>query len=204
MKRFLFVLAVLVFLGGCAGLELKNYCDGQSLPRPSFFERGEYLAAFRVTLHAKGSELQTLLQIKKTDPNTYQAILFAAAGGYKLMQASVTEDKVTFDYVTEPANVALVREKAASFLTLLLFPPSVYKSCREKDGQRTVTYGEKSAVHYVYLPGQAYPRSVTQRKKFGTARLNFAEYMPAAAVPQYIYYEDGSAEADLVLLTLKK
>lgn len=206
MKRVFLLLVWLFFMGGCAGLELKNFCDAQHLQRPSFFERGEYLAAFRVALHAKGSELQTLLQIKKTDENTYQAVLFVAAGGYKLLQALVTEQNVTFEYIAKPADAALVREKAASFLTLLLFPPSAYKSCREKDGRRTVTYGGAFEVQYLYLPGQVYPRSVTYRKKFGTVRMNFAEYTAQAvgAVPQYVYYEDGSAQADLVLLTLKK
>lgn len=206
MKKFLIVWAGLLFLGGCAGLGLKNFCDAQHLQRPSFFTQGEYLAAFRVTLHAKGGQLPALLQIKKTAPSAYQAVLFATAGGYKLMQATVTDKKVNFDYITEMADIALVREKAASFLTLLLFPPSVYKSCREKDGQRSVTYDTPFKATYLYMPGQIYPRSITYRKKFGTARMNFAQYAPdeLSAVPQYMYYKDGSVEADLVLLTLKK
>lgn len=206
MKKILFVFIGMLYLSGCAGLGLKTVCEGTHLQRPSFFAQGEYLAAFTVTLHANGQEMQALLQVKKTDVNSYQAVLFATAGGYQLMRAGVSEKGVDFAYLMPAADMALVREKAASFLTLLLFPPQTYKTCREKDGQRTVTYGTDPAVHYVYLPGQDYPRSLTYRKKFGTARMNFAQYTPALpySVPQYIYYTDGSVEADLVLLAHKK
>lgn len=206
MKKFSVIFAVLFLLSGCSSLGIKSFCDGQSLARPSFFDQGEYLAAFKMTLQARGQMLESLLQIKKTAAEEYEAVLYAAAGGYKLMQARINKDGVKFVFITPQADVPIVREKAESFLTLLLFPPEHYKHCRDKDGTRTVTYGGGLQVHYQYLPGQEYPRGLTYRKKFGTARLNFGQYTPyeQGLVPHYLYYSDGSAEADLILLTLKK
>ena len=54
------------FLGGCASLGLKTSCDGRALARPSFFARGQTLAAFKIALFARGNELDGILQIKKT------------------------------------------------------------------------------------------------------------------------------------------
>ena len=206
MKKWTVLAAGLVFLGGCASLGLKTSCDGRSLVRPSFFAQGQTLAAFKIALFARGNELDGILQIKKTAEDAYDATLFAVAGGYKLMQATVTKRGTGFVFITPPADKAVVRAKADSFLTLLLFPPDVYKSCREKDGLRSVTYEKNGAVHYEYEAGGEYPRALTYRKTFGTARMNFGQYAPYedGALPHYIYYQDGSVEAEFILLTLKK
>ena len=206
MKKWAVLVAGLFFLGGCASLGLKTSCDGRTLARPSFFDRGQRLAAFKITLSARGNVLDGILQIKKMSEDTYEAVLFAAAGGYKLMQAAVTCRGADFIFITPPADKAVVRAKADSFLTLLLFPPDVYKSCREKDGLRSVTYERNGAVHYEYEAGGEYPRALTYRKTFGTARMNFGQYAPYedGALPHYTYYQDGSVEAELILLSMKK
>ena len=206
MRKICFIFTALFLLGGCASLSIKSFCEGEKLPRVSFFAQGEVLSAFKTTLHAGGNSLDGLLQIKKTGKEQYEAVFYAAAGGYKLLQAQVKPSGVKFIFITPQADVPAVREKAESFLTLFIFPPQNYQYCREKDGQRTVTYGTDPAVHYVYLPGQDYPRSLTYRKKFGTARMSFGQYVPYGQnlLPHYIYYQDGSVEMDLVLIVHKK
>ena len=206
MKKLMVVLGVLCWLGGCASLGLKQSCDGSSLARPSFFDQGQSLVAFKTVLKARGGEMEGILQIKKTEENSYQAILFAMAGGYKLMQAQVQPKSVTFEVLVPPADMAIVRAKAESFLTLLLWPPAQYKNCREQNGRRTVTYTGADSVHYEYAPGESYPQTVVYRKTFGTAHMSFAAYRPyeAGFVPHLINYDDGSITAELTLLTLKK
>lgn len=206
MKKAIVLLAVLCGLGGCASLGLKQSCDGRDLARPSFFDQGQSLVAFKTVLKARGGEMKGILQIKKTEENSYQAVLFALAGGYKLMQAQVQPKNVTFEVLVPPADVAVVRAKAESFLTLLLWPPAQYKNCREQNGRRTVTYTGADSAYYEYALGESYPQTVVYRKTFGTARMSFAQYRPyeAGFVPHLIYYDDGSVTAELTLLTLKK
>lgn len=195
----------LYLLGGCTWLGLKTSCDGREWSRPSFFDQGQYLAAFKTVLQARSEVLEGILQIKQTAPDTYDAVLFAAAGGYKLMQAQVTPRGAEFFFLAVGADRALVREKAASFLTLLVFPPSDYQTCREKEATRIVTYGPSPAAHYMYLPNQRYPASASIRKTFGTVHMSFEEYRPygQAMIPHKISYEDGTLQADLLLIALK-
>lgn len=204
-NRFIVLLAVLGLLGGCASLGLNTSCDGRDWPRPSYFDQGQHLAAFKTVLQARSEVLEGILQIKQIASDTYDAVLFAAAGGYKLMQAQVTPQGAEFLFLTEVADRALVREKAASFLTLLLFPPSSYQTCREQETARVVTCGSSPAAHYMYLPNQRYPASASIRKTFGTVHMSFEEYRPygQAMIPYKISYKDGALQADLLLIALK-
>lgn len=207
MNKWTAVAAGLFLLGGCASVGLRPSCNGRDLQRPSFFAQGQRLAAFKVRLEARGNVLDGVLQIEKTDVEHYDATLFASAGGYKLMQAAVTPRGVDFLFVTPQADKAVVRAKADSFLTLFLFPPDTYKSCREKAALRSVTYAARDgASHYEYEAGADYPRAVNYRRKFGATHMRFGQYAPydEGHVPHYIFYQDGSVEAELILLTLKK
>ncbi len=206
MRKWFIWPVMLFLLGGCASWSLQALCDGKNLARPSFFSQGQTLAAFKVVLTAGKNSLEGILQIKKTGEEVYEAVLFSAAGGYKLMQAQVTPRGTDFLYMAPPADNAVTRMKADSFLTFFLLPPNVYKTCRVKDGLRRVAYEKNGAVYYEYAAGAEYPSSALYRKKFGSVRMNLAQYAPYEEdyIPHYIYYQDGAVEAELILLTLKK
>lgn len=204
MKKILFLCVSCFILGACSSVGLKPSCDGRSLPRPSYFAAGEKLAAFKFVSSAYGGGLEGILQIKKIDDDSFDVTLFAAAGGYRLMQAVVTRQGAAFSFLVKEADGAVARAKAEQFLNLLLFPPSGYKKCKEKNGVRTVTY--QDGVRYEYAGGEDYPLALFYRKTFGSARLYYGEYAPyeEGLIPHYLYYQDGAVEAELFLITLKK
>lgn len=206
MKKTAVLLFGFLFLGACSSVGVRPSCDGRSLARPSYFAQGEKLAAFKISASAYGGAMDGLLQIKKIDDDSFGVTLFAAAGGYRLMQALVTRQGAAYSFLAKEADNAAARAKAETFLRLLLFAPSGYKNCREKDGQITVTYKDGGSWRYVYAAGQNYPQRLELKKTLGSARFAYAQYAPyeQGRLPHYIYYQDGPAEAELFLLTLKK
>ena len=201
-------LAVILFLSACGGNLRRGGCSGADLRVPSYFSAGEKLAAFKIGAEAYGSRLDGVLQIKKLDEDSFDVTLFAAAGGYKLVQAVVTREGTAYSFLPKMADSAIARAKADAFLRVLLFPPvsSARKNCRVKDGLDIVTYKDDVTRRYAYVEGGSLPQYVTYQKTLGSARLNFDQYAPyeEGEIPHYLFYRDGKLEAELTLLTLKK
>ncbi len=196
----------LMGVAGCASWGLKPSCDTARLQWPSFFAQEQVLVAFKVEIEAGNNVLDGILQIKKLHPETYQAVLFSVVGGYKLMQAQVTPQGVSFDFIAPQADKTPVRTKASRFLLLLLFPPHQYQNCRESGGVRTVAYGGEGGGYYQYVADAVYPQTLTYRGTFGTAHMSFNRYVSykAGAVPQQISYSDGAVQAEMVLFRMKE
>lgn len=208
MKKCGILLAVILLLSACGGNVRRGGCAGADFRVPSYFAAGQKLAAFKISAQAYGNRLDGILQIKKMDEDSFDVTLFAAAGGYKLVQAVVTPEGTAYSFLPKMADSAAARAKADAFLRVLLFPPasSARKTCRMKDGLNIVTYKDAVTRRYAYAePGSA-PQYVTYKKTLGSARLNFDQYAPyeEGEIPHYLFYRDGKLEAELALLTLKK
>lgn len=207
MKKILPLCLLTVLLGACASAPFRSgaCADGMRL-RPDYFASGEKLVAFRFSASAYGYGLDGILQIKKNDGETYAVTLLASAGAYRLMRGVLSRDGMTYSFLAKEADRPAAKAKAESLLKLLLFPPSSLKNCREKDGKLLLTYRDDATVRYEYAPQRVYPDALTYKKTFGTVRLAFDGYTPyeKGELPHYLYYRDGAAEAELVLLTVKK
>ncbi len=204
MRKFFLLYITIIFLCACASLpktEQTDCLDG--LVRPSFFAQEE-LAAFRFTVQAHNYGLDGILQIKKQAPQQYEVTVFTAAGGYRLLQASVSREKVEYSFVAAVLDRSAVRAKTARFLKLLLIPSVCEAKCRVNSDVRKV-YCKHSSYTYKYPASQRYPAEVSVSKGWGRARLTFNQYMPygAGELPSLLHYQDGAVALDLALLRLK-
>lgn len=208
MKKCGILLAGVLLLAACGGNVRRGACAGESGGVPSYFAAGQKLAAFKISAQAYGNSLDGILQIKKLDEDSFDVTLFAAAGGYRVVQAVVTREGAAYSFLPKMADSAAARAKADAFLRVLLFPPAsaARKSCRAKDGLHIVTYKDGMTRRYAYAAGAALPQYVTYKKTLGSARLAFAQYAPyeTGEIPHNLFYQDGALEAELTLLTIKK
>lgn len=205
MKSILMILLGSLLMGACSAVPVGDSCK-KELTRPSYFLQGENLVAFRVSAHAKQYIFDGILQIKRRDAQSYEAVLFATAGAYQVARATVTRDAVQYTFLTPLANRASVRKKLQTLLLLLLFPPVNQKSCQAKEGNTYVTYQDRNKIIYEYPSQEVYPQALTYKKMFSSVRLEFMEYMPdeTGFVPNQLFYKDGIIEVNLQLLLLKK
>ena len=203
MKKILGICAGLLVLGACASVPVQS-C-GENLARPYFFEQGETLAAFRLTVVRGEQGLDGILQIKKIGDETYEVTLYAVAGGYRIFQATLTREKTEYTFLTPAADHGAVRIKAERFLNLLLFPAQSQGKCKVKSDRVRVRYKHAPMV-YTYDVAETYPAQLTGPKSFGKVKLYFEDYEPYedGQLPHTLHYKDGKVQIDLTLLRLKK
>ena len=204
MRLFLSILFLPVFFVGCATVPHGDFC-AKNLHRPSYFAQGEKRAAFRVNVQAKGYSFDGILQLKRLDDASYEAVLFLTAGAYQVLRATVTRDTITYHFLTKSADRAFVRKKLNTLFHLLLFAEQGTFTCREKEQIRYLTSTEKGTVRYAYERGEQNPYEVSARRMFHTSRLSFAGYGPEgeSVLPHQLTYQDGPVVASLQLLLLR-
>lgn len=205
MRKIIGLLLCAVCLGACASVPRQPSC-GTGLLRPAFFAGGEQVAAFRVAAAAHGYGFDGILQIKKTEAETYEVTLFSAAGGYRLLRAEATAQGVQYAFVAPALSRRALRHKAERLLQLLLFAPDTFTGCRQQKGRTVLTYKGRFTARYEYDKGQRVAAAVSYQKFLASARLQLGGYevYETGAVPQQLYFQDGAATAELVLLTHKK
>ncbi len=205
MKKILWLVWCGVLLTGCASAPIQKACT-DAFARPSYFDQGEELAGFAFSAGAYNYGLNGILQIKRSDIDTYQAVAFAV-DGYQLFQAVITAQGVEYPFLSPVADRSAVRKRLTRFLTLLLEPPAQLTKCQVKEGGvRRVTYKTPGKVIYEYPARQLFPTVAIRKKTFSSARVEYGEYQPygEGLLPYGLHYEDGPAWITLRLLTLKK
>ena len=204
MKKILIPVIGLVLLSGCATAPVQQACT-DAFVRPSYFDQGEELAGFAFSAGARGYGLDGILQIKRRDMASYEAVAFTL-DGYQLFQAVISPEAVEYPFLSKAVNRASVRSKLTRFLKMLLVPPATLRDCRVKKEIRYVHYQNPGQVTYFYPAQQHYPTQAQMSKMFGSARLEYGEYQKygEGLLPQVMFYQDSAAYIDLRLLTLKK
>lgn len=204
MRKFWGLCVLISLLSACASVPVRPACKA-AFVRPSFFEHGEKLAAFRVSATAKEYGLEGILQIKKLEADKYEITIFSTVGAYRLLQATLSHQGTEYTFLAPGVDHTAVQIRVERFLNLLLMPSLSAGVCKVKKDNVRVSYKHPIKI-YEYPAGQIYPQTLTGPKAFGKLYMTFLDYQlyEGQQLPHTLHYQDGRIKITLTLLRLKK
>lgn len=207
-KRF-FIFGMILFLGACAGRQVKQApVVMQETARVNFFTSGHTQAAFKVVGQLNEDYLEGVLRVKKIGESDFDVLVMTGAA-YRVLHALVSPEGVVYRFLFKEVDNAVVRGRISQFLTLLLSAPGDFKGRRIKDDMLTLTYqGTEGKTRFFYKPQERYPFRAQSVTLLNTADLFYSEYTPvdaegAVSIPHALVYKDGNITLDMHLISLR-
>ena len=185
-------------LSACASWQGGKTCAAWETV-PSFFAQGQQLAAFETVVRANGYEGKGILQIRRLAPSQYQITAFTLAGGYRLLEADVTEKHIRYSFLIKQADRAQVRAGLRRLWVLLLFQPTAAGECKSTDTGKVHLYKHPYPVQYLFAHTRQQPVAAQYKTFLQEATLEYVHYAQPQ-IPDKLLYRDGPVEMSLQLI----
>ncbi len=209
MLKQILTFSCVLLLCACATGRIKQEATAAHREKPvNFFVEGKTQAAFKVAGHLEGQTMEGVLTLKKTGEQQFEVNLLVS-GLYRVLQATVTPEAVTYTYLFKEVDNSIVRGRITQLLDLLLTQPQSYIGTVAKKGIPQVRYrGPRAKEIFMFEDGAAYPYAARTVTTLNTAELSYSDYMPISAegdvqVPHELVYKDGKVSLDLQLISLR-
>lgn len=204
MRKIIYLLLLSVCLAACVSLPQGRECSANK-QAVSFFAHEEKLLAFRFQAHWKAYQLDGILQLKQLEKDHYEALVFSAAGGYRLLKATIGPKNIEYQFYVASADRAVLRAKLTRLFRSLLAVGNGPLQCRKNQSSQTASYGDKKIGKYIYSAGDPLPAQLIYTKGWTHGYLIFQKYnMETYKLPIELIYREGGVQIELFLVSVKK
>lgn len=205
MKKIISLILLSMCLAACASLQQGRDCPTDIRPI-AFFTQEEKLLGFAFRAQWKDYQLVGILQLKQLAKDQYEALIFSAVGGYRLLKATIGPENIEYHFYVEDADRAVLRNKLNRLFQALLVRPQGALTCKQTQSFQKGFYNGKSIGKYVYYAGEKIPSQFVYTKGWTNSTLAFQKYSSIENLdfPVELVYQDQGIQIELFLVSVKK